>query len=212
MTERHAHAITALLLFAGALALTGCSPQPTLIIPSPSPSPSATPAPTSEAPAVGTHSAALAPVREPVPPTRVQVADAAIDVSVVPVGVQADGYMELPPDVAVAGWYRFGSDPGSDSGTTVISAHVDSLEYGLGPFSQLKTLGAGAPITVTSADGSTTTYVVESVQSILKSQLPLDQVFDREGAPRLVLITCGGQFDSEQLHYSDNVVVVAEPQ
>ena len=42
--------------------------------------------------------------------------------------------------------------------------------------------------------------------------VPLDQIFDREGAPRLILITCGGQFNSEQLNYSDNVVVVAVPQ
>ncbi|NYF10460.1 hypothetical protein HDC94_001616 [Leifsonia sp. AK011] len=208
MTQRSTFAPVALLLLAGSLALAGCTPEPVSVEPRAIPTPSAT----AEAPAIGTHSAALAPVREPVPPVRVQVEGVGIDVSVVPVGVQPDGYMELPPDVAIAGWYRFGSDPGSESGTTVISAHVDSLEYGLGPFSQLKTLGVGAPITVTSSDGTTTTYAVESVQSILKDQLPLDQVFDREGSPRLVLITCGGQFNSEQLNYSDNVVVVAVPQ
>jgi len=208
MTQRPTFAPMALLLLAGSLALAGCTPEPVLVEPSPIPTPSAT----SDAPAIGTQSAALAPVREPVPPVRVQVEGVGIDVSVVPVGVQPDGYMELPPDVAIAGWYRFGSDPGSESGTTVISAHVDSLEYGLGPFSQLKALGVGAPITVTSSDGTTTSYAVESVQSILKNELPLDQVFDREGAPRLVLITCGGQFNSEQLNYSDNVVVVAVPQ
>lgn len=208
MTQRPTFAPVALLLLAGSLALAGCTPEVVSVQPRPIPTPSAT----ADAPAIGTHSAALAPVREAVPPVRVQVEGVGIDISVVPVGVQPDGYMELPPDVAIAGWYRFGSDPGSESGTTVISAHVDSLEYGLGPFSQLKTLGVGAPITVTSSDGTTTTYAVESVQSILKNQLPLDQVFDREGAPRLVLITCGGQFNSEQLNYSDNVVVVAVPQ
>ena len=207
MTQRPTFAPMALLLLAVAM-LGGCASEPVTLVPSPMPTPTATP----EAPAVGTHSAALAPVREPVPPARVRIEGVGIDVSVVPVGMRDDGYMELPPDVAIAGWYRFGSDPGSDSGTTVISAHVDSLEYGLGPFSQLKVLGVGAPIVVTSSDGTDTTYAVESVQSILKDQLPLDQVFDRHGAPRLVLITCGGQFNSEQLNYSDNVVVVAVPQ
>ncbi len=208
MVQRLAVAPMTLLLVLATAVLGGCAADPVSIIPSPTPTPTAE----SEAPAVGTHSAALAPVREAVPPVRVQVDGAGIDVQVVPVGVQPDGYMELPPDVAVAGWYRYGSDPGSATGTTVISAHVDSLEYGLGPFSQLKTLAVGARITVMSSDGSTAAYAVESVQSILKSQLPLDQIFDREGAPRLILITCGGQFNSEQLNYSDNVVVVAVPQ
>ena len=209
MTPRPALVIATLLLLSGGPVLVGCAPAPVALAPRPIATPTASP--TSEAPSIGTRSAALEPVREPVPPTRVQVEAAGIDVSVVPVGVQPDGYMELPPDVAIAGWYRFGADPGSALGTTVISAHVDSLEYGLGPFSQLKTLGVGALITVTSADGAASVYSVESVQSILKDQLPLAEVFDREWSPRLVLITCGGQFNSEQLNYSDNIVVVAVP-
>jgi hypothetical protein len=46
---------------------------------------------------------------------------------------------------------------------------------------------------------------------VLKEQLPLADVFDRSGAPRLVLITCGGQFDYTASSYSDNIVVVATP-
>ncbi len=201
MSLRPIVAVTALLL------LTGCS---SAVAPTSTPTPVET-APASSAPPIETRSAALQPVRAAVPPIRVEVGSVGIDVAVVPVGIQADGYMELPPDVAIAGWYKFGSDPGSPAGTTVISAHVDSLEYGLGPFSQLKTLGVGAVISVSSADGSRQDYSVESVQSVLKSQLPLAEIFDREGDPRLVLITCGGQFDSEQLNYSDNIVVVAVP-
>ena len=52
---------------------------------------------------------------------------------------------------------------------------------------------------------------VPSVQNVEKKQLPLDQVFDRDGAPRLVLITCGGQFDENVLNYSDNIIVIANP-
>jgi len=139
------------------------------------------------------------------------VPSAGIDVTVQPVGIEADGLMQLPANVAIAGWYRYGSDPESETGTTVIAAHVDSLEYGLGPFSQLKGLPAGTEVVVTTADGATHKYLIESVQNVLKEQLPLDQVFDREGAPRLVMITCGGQFNYDTLHYSDNVVATAIP-
>ena len=64
---------------------------------------------------------------------------------------------------------------------------------------------------MTSADGASRDYSVQSVQSILKAQLPVNQVFDRAGAPRLALITCGGQFDCDALSYSDNVVVDRNP-
>ena len=43
-----------------------------------------------------------------------------------------------------------------------------------------------------------------------KAALPADY-FGRGGPSRLVLITCGGTFDSSTRHYRDNVVVVAEP-
>ncbi len=205
MITRLAVAFVTLLLLAGCSA-TGVEQ----LAPSPVPTPTATGG-TREGPEIGTQSAALAPVRAAVPPTRVVIDSLGVDIPVEPVGIEPDGLMQLPPDVAIAGWYQYGSDPGSPTGTTVISAHVDSLQYGLGPFSQLKNVAAGATVTVTSADGSVQQYVVESVQSILKSQLPLDQVFDRDGAPRLALITCGGQFDYDALNYSDNVVVIATP-
>jgi len=195
--------------FVTLLLLAGCSTTSVeQLAPSPAPTPTGG---TRVGPEIGTQSASLQPVRAPMPPVRVQVGAVGVDVSVEPVGIETDGTMQLPPNVAIAGWYQYGSDPQSATGTTVISAHVDSLEYGLGPFSQLKNLTGGEIVTVTTADGATRDYAVESVQSILKSNLPIDDVFDRDGAPRLALITCGGQFDYDSLHYSDNIVVIAVP-
>jgi len=37
------------------------------------------------------------------------------------------------------------------------------------------------------------------------------QTTDAPGAPRLVLITCGGRFDPVARSYEDNIVVYAEP-
>jgi hypothetical protein len=39
----------------------------------------------------------------------------------------------------------------------------------------------------------------------------VNEVFDWDGPERLVLITCGGQFDRRALRYSDNVLVTAVP-
>jgi len=64
---------------------------------------------------------------------------------------------------------------------------------------------------VTTADGSVHTYRVSTVEKIAKDQAPVDQWFDRSGAPRLVLVTCGGAWRRDIGHYADNVVVTAEP-
>ncbi len=190
------------------LLLAGCSWTQEQPIPPATPTPPSSLGADSE---LGTHSAALGAVTAPVSPTRVQVPSLGIDVTVSPVGVEADGFMEIPPDVTVAGWYKYGSNPGGDTGTTVIAAHVDSPRYGIGPFAALKDASVGEVVSVTSADGVVHEYAIESVSRIEKARLPLDDVFDREGAPRLALITCGGQFDYGAGHYEDNIVVIAIP-
>ncbi len=43
-----------------------------------------------------------------------------------------------------------------------------------------------------------------------KSSLPVDDLYRRDGEPRLLLITCGGDFDAEAGSYRSNVVVEAE--
>ena len=51
---------------------------------------------------------------------------------------------------------------------------------------------------------------IEQVARYPKVELP-DEVWARSGAPRLVLITCGGDFDTATRHYEDNVVAWASP-
>lgn len=187
------------------LLLAGCSaPAAEQLAPSPTAKPETATGPTVEA-----RSAELTPARQPVPPVRVQVSSVGIDIPVDPVGVQGNGEMEVPGDIGRGGWYRYGSDPASAAGTTVIAAHVDSYEAGIGPFAYLKSLTPGEEVVVTTSDGTGHRYVVESVVSVPRDQLPRDDVFDREGAPRLILITCGGQFGGGE--YTDNIVVVAAP-
>lgn len=189
--------------------LAGCSSAPLEQL-APTPAPVPTSAPTAEI-TVPVQGSEVTPPVESSPPVRIQVPSVQIDISIQPVGVQEDGEMEIPKDIAVAGWYKYGSSPESALGSTVITAHVDAFDQGLGPFAYLKEMPAGSDVIVTTADGVDHRYVVASVQNVEKKQLPLDQVFDRAGAPRLVLITCGGQFDQNVLNYSDNVVAIANP-
>ena len=68
----------------------------------------------------------------------------------------------------------------------------------------------GDDIGVVLSDGSTRAYVVTEVSRYPKTELPAE-VFARDGAEQLVLITCGGEFDRGAGSYEDNVIAYARP-
>lgn len=146
-----------------------------------------------------------------VPPVRVEVPSLGIDVVVAAEALDDQGALALPADPAVASWYRFGPSPWSSAGATVIAAHVDSLEYGLGSFARLRDAPPGTPVTVTAADGRVAQFAVQEVVVAEKAGIDWSQVFDRGGPVRLELITCGGEFDYDTGHYRSNVIVTAVP-
>jgi LPXTG-site transpeptidase (sortase) family protein len=127
---------------------------------------------------------------------------------VIAVGVEPNGEMEVPPADEV-GWYRFGPTPGQ-AGATVLAAHV-AFDGRNGIFVRLDELSPGDEVTVGLADGTTATYVVETTRQFPKDGLPDDELFAREGPETLVLITCGGRFDTDARSYEDNIVVTATP-
>lgn len=209
-------ASTAGLLLALSLALTACQGSTLEPAATAAAAPEPTPSPRPERPTGGADVPVRPAVAEPpadvAAPTRVDVADLDVTIAVQPVGVADDGQMVIPPDANVAGWYQFGPPPGSEAGTSVIAAHVDSVASGgLGPFARLADLEPGGQVSTTDADGRTTTFDVVSVEMVAKSDITWHDVFTREGDPRLVLITCGGSWDSAAAHYSDNVLVTAVP-
>lgn len=145
------------------------------------------------------------------PPVTVAVPDLGIDAPVTEMGVEeAGGAVAVPEDVAVAGWYRFGPRPG-EPGSAVLTAHVDSAEQGAGAFFRLREAEPGARVSVTFADGAATEFEVVGRRTYGKDQLPLDDLFARDGEPVLTLITCGGAFDAERRSYEENIVVFARP-
>jgi hypothetical protein len=133
-----------------------------------------------------------------------------VSAAVIPVGVSPDGHdLQIPSDVDVVGWYRFGPAPGQ-AGSTLVVGHVDSRDQGPGAFFGLRGLAPGALIAVRRDDGQTLEYRVIARRSYIKGSLP-NLVFARRGPPVLALVTCGGTFDETTRHYSDNVVVFAVP-
>jgi hypothetical protein len=142
-------------------------------------------------------------------PVRLRIDEADLDLEVRPTGVADDGSMELPGTVRRAGWYRYSALPGSRVGTTVIAAHVDTRAEGLGPFARITDVRRGDRVVVTDRGGGEHRYRVEYRRLVNRTRLPVDDLFDRNGAPRLVMITCGGAYDARN-GYHDNIVVAAE--
>ncbi|SEP29883.1 class F sortase [Trujillonella endophytica] len=170
------------------------------------------PAPTASGPLPEptVRDAAPAPGATAPAPVRLAVPALDVDAPLDPVGVAADGQMELPEDVSRVGWYRFGAVPGAP-GSAVVAGHVDDAEQGLGALSRLREAAPGDEVLVTDATGAVTRWRVVARELITKQELPLAELFARAGPARLVLVTCGGPFLPEYRSYRDNVVVVAEP-
>jgi len=169
------------------------------------------PAPADRLPTATARPAAVPPPVAVVPPVRLTAPALGIDAPVDQVGVEPLGEMTLPADVDRVGWYRFGPVPGAVEGSAVVAGHVDDAEQGLGALAPLRTAEPGDEVRVEAADGTVTRWSVVSRELLEKPGVPLGELFARTGAPRLVLITCGGPFDADLRSYRDNVVVVAEP-
>jgi LPXTG-site transpeptidase (sortase) family protein len=151
-------------------------------------------------------STTVAPPGEPV---GMSIPSIGVDSVVIPVGLEPNGEMEVPP-ADQAGWYFYGPRPGEADGTSVIAAHVD---FGgqRGVFFNLRELQVGAEVSVTDAAGATHRYVVTERYQVDKDQLPIEEIFVPDGPPGLTLITCGGSFDRSARSYQDNIVVRTVP-
>jgi LPXTG-site transpeptidase (sortase) family protein len=139
-------------------------------------------------------------------PVSIAIPAAGVDARVVPVGLGADGAMEVPA-VDLAGWYRLGPRPG-ERGPAVIVGHVDSRE-GPAVFHRLGQLRQGDRIVVGRGSEAAVTFAVERVERVAKESLPVGRIWNRTSQPVLRLITCGGSFDRTTGHYRDNVIVFA---
>jgi hypothetical protein len=143
-------------------------------------------------------------------PVHLVVPAIGVDHPVVEVGLRPDGGMEVPDDVHEIGWYApLGIRPG-DAGTAVLAGHVDSRLQGRGAFFDLRGLDVGDAIVVVTDTGEQP-WTVTGRTRYPKAELPVERLFATSGEPRLVLITCGGDFDVAGRSYADNVVVFAEP-
>jgi hypothetical protein len=137
-------------------------------------------------------------------PVRIDLPTLRVRAPVEPVAVQGGGDLVVPENPHVVGWWAAGG------GTLVLDGHVDTAAGGPGALFRLSELATGDAIGLTGVDGAVQSYVVTSVRTYLKADLPAE-VFGPSESPRLVIITCGGHFNRSTRQYANNVVAFADP-
>ena len=116
----------------------------------------------------------------------------------------------MPADAAQVGWYQFGATPAGAARHAVLAGHVD-WKGRPGAFIQLDEVQPGERIEVDLGDGTSHAFVVAETHLIAEDGAPQGAVRAQRSATKLVLITCGGDFDRSIHRYRQNVVVVATP-
>ncbi|WDZ83374.1 class F sortase [Micromonospora cathayae] len=141
------------------------------------------------------------------PPVRVSIPALRVDAATVPLGLGADGAMQVPQNGTDIGWYTRAPAPGA-LGPAVLAAHVD-WKGRPGSFHDLADLTPGAVVDVARADGSTAVFAVTRIERHPKDDFPSAAVYGPTDHAALRLITCGGDFDAARRSYRDNVIVYA---
>ncbi len=181
------------------LVLTGCSaaPEPTVRV-----------VPTAPAEVPASPERSVVPETDAAAPAEVAVPSLGIASSLMELGLNADGTVEVPPaeEGMTAGWYTGGPAPG-EVGAAVIIGHNDT-RFGKAVFHDLKKITKGADITVTDASGETAHFTVTGTESVGKNDFPTERVYGPTENRALRLITCDGDFDA-QGHPVNNLIVYA---
>ena len=190
-------------LFVLITVLTGCSstPDPAVQV-VPSAVGTASGAPESGQPAAPDAPAA------PVTPAEVAIPSVGITSSLMALGLDTDGTVEVPPadKGMTAGWYTGGAVPG-EVGAAVIIGHNDT-RFGKAVFHDLRKITKGADITVTDVTGEDVHFTVTATESVGKNAFPTEKVYGPTRDRALRIITCDGDFDA-QGHPVNNLIVYA---
>jgi LPXTG-site transpeptidase (sortase) family protein len=136
-------------------------------------------------------------------PVRLSIPAITLDDAVVPMGVLANGDLDVPSGTTQdVGWYARGVVPG-ERGSAVMDAHVFAA------FSNLNQVQKGDDLYVGMADGTTRHFVVTKTRTYKLADLSPQELFEDHSGRYLRLITCAGQLTPDHSTYTHRLVVYA---
>lgn len=140
-------------------------------------------------------------------PKRIFIPELNIDAEIKEVGITEKGNIASPRNFSDAGWYKYGPLPGEE-GTAVIDGHVDNGLALPGVFRNLDKLKIGDSVYIETSDNKTLRFVVNQIDIYdYQAKTP----FKENGDPKLILITCTGDFQPEVRTHNRRLVVTAVP-
>ncbi|MFB6708059.1 class F sortase [Streptomyces sp. NPDC056333] len=144
----------------------------------------------------------------PAAPTQVAIPSIGVTSSLMRLGLNADGTVEVPPAEKgmTAGWYTGGAIPG-ERGAAVVIGHNDT-RFGRAVFHDLRKIGQGADIIIRNERGQVAHFTVTGTESVSKKAFPTKKVYGATNGRVLRLVTCDGAFDA-QGHPVNNLIVYA---
>ncbi|HEY2042014.1 MAG TPA: class F sortase [Jatrophihabitans sp.] len=124
--------------------------------------------------------------------------------------VNPQGYLGIPQDVQVVGYYTAGGKLDGKVGDLVVAGHVNYVGQGTGALGRIGDLHVGDAV-ITRGNGAPQGWRVTSITSYLKSSGLPRSMFRATGERMLTLVTCGGKLDTSAHSYLSNIVVTAAP-
>jgi LPXTG-site transpeptidase (sortase) family protein len=125
------------------------------------------------------------------------------------VGMDQQGRMDVPKDVANVAWYQLGVKPG-EVGNAVFAGHYDKPDGSPAVFYDLNQLQSGDELIVEDEDGKPLIFIVTEKRVVQLSEFPLQEVFGETEKKRVNLITCGGIWDKAKQEYSERTIIFSE--
>lgn len=142
-------------------------------------------------------------------PVRIMIPSIGVDASTVPVGIAADGAMDISQSQDDVAWYEPGPRP-SESGSTVMAGHYGSLNGKFSVFSELSKLIKGDKIHVQDSNGTQTTFVVRESRMYDPAADAADVFISKDGTSHLNLVTCEGAWNNDKNSYDQRRVVFTD--
>jgi LPXTG-site transpeptidase (sortase) family protein len=145
------------------------------------------------------------PHANPSDPVRIIASSIGLNARVNGIGTTSDGLIAVPKSYTSVGWYNKASRPGEE-GPSVLVGHYTGGNGGV--FDKLSSLNDGDLITVKNGRSQVFTYKITKKAEYQRDQVPMTEIFKKNGASRLEIITCAGKWQSNA--YDNRFVVTAE--
>jgi LPXTG-site transpeptidase (sortase) family protein len=147
----------------------------------------------------------------PLVPVTLSVPSIGVTANVEKVGKKTDGSMATPTKFEDVAWYSLGSKPG-EAGNAVIAGHVNNALTKSGVFEHLASVKLGDSVSVNDGSGHVLSYKVTDIEEYPADTAPAASIFATTGPSQLVLITCDGDWVSQDKTFSNRLVVFASLQ